>query len=190
MFKKESGWDLLDDRAGDDFGLFRTRRSMRRNQRNGAEYDFFLIDGLDWVNVIALTEKREIVLVKQYRHGMEGFTLELPGGCIDLGEDPAHAAARELREETGYTTDQLQRVGVSYANPAMMSIRAHAYFTPLAYPRAAQQLDGGEAINVVLKPIAEFREMIQRGEFNHGVQLGSLAQLMTTRPDALKLESR
>jgi ADP-ribose pyrophosphatase len=66
------------------------------------ERDFVVIASADWCNVIAVTPDGKLVLVRQFRFGIEEFSLEIPGGIIDPGETPVAAAVRELREETGY----------------------------------------------------------------------------------------
>src|SRR3954451_2767924 len=66
----------------------------------GAEIPFWIIDSADWVNIVARTEAGEYIMVNQWRFGVRRTSLEIPGGIVDPGEDPAHAAARELVEET------------------------------------------------------------------------------------------
>jgi 8-oxo-dGTP pyrophosphatase MutT (NUDIX family) len=73
-----------------------------RSPRRGQEHEFYLIDSLDWVNVIPQTADGEVILVKQYRFGAKGFSLEIPGRMLDHGETPAKAVSRELPEETGF----------------------------------------------------------------------------------------
>src|SRR5260370_38018073 len=65
--------------------------------------DFYVLEAPGWVNIIPLTAQREVVMVRQFRHGISGFTLEIPGGMMDPGgRSPAGAARREIAEETGY----------------------------------------------------------------------------------------
>ena len=68
----------------------------------GAAESFYCIDVPDWINVIPMTADGQVLFVRQYRFGIEDFTLEIPGGMCDPGEAPQDAARRELREETGY----------------------------------------------------------------------------------------
>src|SRR5436190_24104363 len=63
--------------------------------------------------VVALTEGDHVVLVREFRPGLEAELLELPGGVVDDGETPAEAAGRELLEETGYAGD-LVEVGAMF----------------------------------------------------------------------------
>ena len=60
-------------------------------------FSFLKLDCPDWVNVIALTDEDQVVLVRQYRLGTERITLEIPGGVVDSGEEPAAAAAQPPR---------------------------------------------------------------------------------------------
>ncbi|HRP04830.1 MAG TPA: NUDIX hydrolase, partial [Opitutaceae bacterium] len=64
--------------------------------------EFTVIHTLDWVNVVATTPDHRMVLVRQFRYGINAPSLEIPGGIIEEGEDPIKAGLRELQEETGY----------------------------------------------------------------------------------------
>src|SRR5258707_310836 len=61
----------------------------------------------DWASIAAVTREGKFVLVRQYRPGINGPSLEVAGGLIDRGEEPGAAALRELREETGYGGGEL-----------------------------------------------------------------------------------
>ena len=80
-----------------------------------------------WVNVIPFTEDGQVILIRQYRAGTHEVTLEIPGGMIDAGEDPADAAARELAEETGYVAGSLEPLGVVQPNPAIQDNRCYTF---------------------------------------------------------------
>ena len=87
----------------------------------------------DWVNVVPLTDNYELLAIRQYRHGAGVWTLEIPAGKIDDGEEPAEAGARELSEETGATFGSLVPLGFFECNPALQNNHVHTY---LAFPVA------------------------------------------------------
>ena len=87
--------------------------------------DFFVINAPDWVNVVALTPDRQLVLVRQFRFGLDDFSVEIPGGVMDPGENAIAAGVRELREETGYIGTAARLLGVVHPNPAMQNNRCH-----------------------------------------------------------------
>jgi len=96
---------------------------VRFEPPEGPAKDFWVVEAPDWINVIPLTDDGRVVLVKQYRFGIEGFTLEIPGGMCDGAEPPLDAARRELREETGYEARELVPLGWVHPNPAVQTNR-------------------------------------------------------------------
>jgi ADP-ribose pyrophosphatase len=120
-------WLQLDEEHVADMRIFDVTRRTLRNPRNGRDRAIARIQSPDWVNVVAVTKHAEIVLVRQWRHGTEHVTLEIPGGMVDPGEAPADAAVRELREETGFSGGTVSELGVVEPNPAFMSNRCHTY---------------------------------------------------------------
>jgi 8-oxo-dGTP pyrophosphatase MutT (NUDIX family) len=89
---------------------------------NGNLLDATIFEFRAWANILALTKNGEVVLVKQYRHGVCDVLWELPGGVVEDGEDPTDGARRELLEETGYRALDLIPVGQLYPNPAFRPI--------------------------------------------------------------------
>ena len=92
---------------------------------DGIKGDFFVLDTNDWVNVLAITPNRELVLVRQFRYGSQEYSLEPPGGVIEKGEDPVLAGMRELSEETGYVGTDPQLIGNARPNAAILSNKCH-----------------------------------------------------------------
>lgn len=122
--------------------------------------DFHLVGSPDWAGVVCVTEKQELVLVEQYRHGHGGVSLELPAGVIEPGEDPMLAAARELEEETGYTASEIVPLWNTRPDPARHTHWAHFGFAGGARLARAQQLDVTEDISVVLRPTRDLDAII------------------------------
>ena len=110
-------WNILESKKGPDLKLFSSRFDRVENPRNGMRMDAVVIESQDWVNVVALTPGKKIILVKQYRFGTGKVSLEVPAGVVDPGETPVETARRELLEETGYRSDNWKPVGRVESNP-------------------------------------------------------------------------
>ena len=139
------------------------------NPRTGDDRAFTRIRAADWVNVVALTPERHVVLVRQYRHGTEEVTLEIPGGLVDDEEDPAVAAVRELREETGFTGGQVSHLGTVAANPAVQDNRLHTYLVDGCTRTDDLRLDDGEDIEVLTVPLDDVPRLIADGAITHAL---------------------
>ena len=162
-------WIREGDEESHDFQIFRVRRYHARSPRTGDLRPFSVLDPDDWVNVIATTPDDRLVLVRQFRHGAERVTLEIPGGVVDRGEDPAVAAARELLEETGFAGEAPVHLGTVEPNPAIMSNRCHTYLIAGCRPFAHPDLDAGEDIDVELLPADRCGEAIADGRIAHAL---------------------
>lgn len=159
--------------------LARTRvfdlHSVRfRHPRRGTEKDFVVMRPPGWVNIVAITPDHQLVLVRQFRFGVDDFTVEIPGGLMDAAESPPETAARELREETGYGGDAPRLLGTVDPNPAIQSNTCHIVLITGAQRRAAVEWDADEEIEVRLQPVDAVMAAARRGEIRHSLVLNAL----------------
>jgi 8-oxo-dGTP pyrophosphatase MutT (NUDIX family) len=145
---------------------------------SGKSYKAYVFEFDSWANVVALTKNNEVVLVKQYRHGVQEVLLELPGGVVDDGENPLEGAKRELMEETGYSAGNIIEVGRLYPNPAIQHNTLFCYLATDVELAGAQHLDEAEEIEVQLIPLDELVEMATQGKFLHALNVAVLFQAL------------
>lgn len=173
MLKK---WNVLQkDKEYDTpiFSLFRKRVSSPDQLREG---NFYTLETGDWVNVIAITKDQKVILVSQYRHGVDDISLEIPGGCIDQADnDPIIAAQRELLEETGYTSKQWQYLGKSSANPAILSNYCHFFCATECDQTSDTDHDHFEEIEISLLDTPLFLNEVKNGTIHHSLTVAAVA---------------
>ncbi len=99
---------------------------VRKTYRgDNGESDFIVLEKPEFALIAAIDDSRNLLLVRQYRHGVDRSYWALPGGFIDSDETPVSAAQRELREETGYTAKRVSYVGALHPIPAFLKTMAH-----------------------------------------------------------------
>ncbi len=163
-------WQRLDTEMVYTCRVFSLRRDRSRSPRTGSDHDFFILDACDWVNVVPLTTDERVVMVRQYRHGVGDFTLEIPGGMIDA-EDPSPlvAARREMVEETGWDSDDLVELGAVHPNPAIQGNRLHTFLARGVEDLHDTHFDTTEETEVELVPLAEIPQLVASGTISHAL---------------------
>ncbi len=166
-------WERSKSETAADYGIFRVHR--HQILRDGAPMRaVHTIETQDWVTVIPVTADDEVLFVRLHRFGIDAQSLETPGGLVDPGEDPAHAARRELIEETGYDAGELVHLRTIHPNPALQSTRVHFFLaTGCTKHPGGQALEDLEDCEVVRVPRAELDSVFERGEITHAVVWGS-----------------
>ena len=145
--------------------------------------DYFVSLRPDIATVLPITADNEVVLVRQYRHGIGEILLELPAGTFEVGEEPLAVAKRELVEETGYVSDRWSAIATIYSDPVKQNNQTHLFRAEAVQRVQAQRLDTTEDIEVVLKPVAEIPALIESGQI---CVSGSIAAIALGLPERLR----
>jgi len=139
--------------------------------------DFVVIDSASWVNVVPVTTEGNVVLIRQFRHGIRDVVLEIPGGVIDGDEAPEAAAARELREETGYVAQTIRPLARVLPNPAVQNNFLYLFVAEGCRNTGQTQPDAFELIEVLERPLEDIPGMIASGEIDHSLVITAFAFL-------------
>jgi ADP-ribose pyrophosphatase len=153
--------------------VFRYLKARRQSPSSKKIADFDIVQCLNWVNIIAITPDEKIVLIKQYRHGLDCITTEIPGGAVNHGEDKLLAAKRELQEETGYTSNNWTSLGKVDVNPAFMTNHCETFLALNALKTHDQNLDPFEEIDVFLENKKKINALIKKGEITHSLVIAA-----------------
>jgi ADP-ribose pyrophosphatase len=178
-------WPCIRSQPGPSFRVFSIRTDKAISPRTGIEHDFYVIESRDWINIIPLTVDRQVVMVRQYRHGSREVTLEIPGGLVDSGDTPEKAAARELLEETGYQAKNWMEIGVVNPNPALFNNRCYTVLSQDLQKVMDPTPDQTEDIEVVLIPLADIPGLILKGKINHAMVITAFTHYFLQYPQGL-----
>lgn len=169
MIKK---WETISSSFAGNFKIFDISRIKRRHPDLDKQGDFVVLNSAEWVNIIPVTKDNKVVFVEQYRHGTDEITLEVPGGLVELNEDPRLAAERECAEETGFVgTNNAVLLGENTPNPAFLNNKCYSWVWFGCEKKVAQSFDTHEDIGVVELSFEEVREYILSGKIKHSLVL-------------------
>jgi 8-oxo-dGTP pyrophosphatase MutT (NUDIX family) len=174
---RPEAWKRVRSEQITDCRVFQVRRDLSINPRDGSEHDFYCLESPDWINIIPLTARNEVVMIEQYRHGAGEVTLEIPGGMVDEGESPRAAAERELLEETGYLAPQTIALGKARPNPAIQHNWIHLFLARDVSHQRAPHFDSTEHTVVRLVPLADVPALINDGTITHALVIVAFYRL-------------
>lgn len=167
-------WSLLESEYLHRRPWLTVRRDTVQLPDGGINPEFYILEYPDWVNVIPVTTDGEIVLVRQYRHGIQQTRLELCAGVVEPGEDPEIGARRELLEETGYSGGRWEKIMTLSPNASVNNNFTHCYLATGVEKTSLQHLDKTEDIEVVLLTPDEVFTLLQEGEFLQALMVAPL----------------
>jgi len=168
-------WKKVGSKPIGDFRIFKMRSDTCINPRTGKEHDFFVLDSVNWVNVVAVTSDQKLVMVEQFRAGSYTVELEIPGGMMDPHEtDPIATGVRELREETGYEGKNARELGKIWSNPAILSNTTFTVLIENCELKHGLEFDSGEDLVTKLVPIAEIPKLVADGKIGHSLVVVAL----------------
>ena len=126
---------------------------------------YYVYEFPTWVSALAITKDNRVVMVRQYRHGIQETILEVPGGCVDdTDKNLEEGIARELLEETGFKFEAFHYLGKISPNPSTNNNWMHMYLATGGEQVSGQQLDHNEEIEVVLMEPEEVQRLIEENK--------------------------
>ena len=168
---KDMKWKVLSSEYLIKRPWLTARRDVVELPNGAINKEYYVLEYPTWINVTAITKDGEMVMVRQYRHGLGQTNFEIVAGVMEQGEEPIDAAKRELMEEAGYGGGEWREVAVVSANPSTTTNLTHCFLATGVEKISGQHLDATEDIEVYLFKAEEVKEMIRRGELVQALML-------------------
>ena len=169
-----SRWETRSEHQIADCRIFQIASRKCYHPGRDVEAEFSILHTPDWVQAIPLTPERKLVMVNQFRFGIDGFSWEMPGGLLDPGEDPIAGAVRELEEETGYTGKNPGIIGTSSPNPAIQVNTLSFVLVENCVENSTQTWDVHEDLEVGVFSFDEIDEMTRDGRIHNAMTFNAL----------------
>ena len=157
-------WEILNSEIAFSTNHFKIEKDKCKKTDGKIIEDYYTIKRPNVVVIAAFTSKKDLVLIKQYRHPVKDIDHELPAGYIEDGEEIEKAAARELLEETGYQAEKLIHLKTTYASAGTMDNNIYFFIGINAKKIQEQNLDETEELEVELTKWEKALEMFNKGQ--------------------------
>jgi ADP-ribose pyrophosphatase len=168
-------WQLLKSEylIQDQWLSLRADTCQLPNGRTIAPY--YVLEYPPWVNIVALTREHQVVLVRQYRHGVQQTVLELPSGTVEpVDASPLAAVQRELLEETGYASQDVIETGRLSPNPANHTNLTYCFLATGVEQVAEPRPEDTEQGETVLMPLVDVVGLASTGGLLQALHVGAL----------------
>jgi ADP-ribose pyrophosphatase len=178
-------WQRLASKLLLDLRILKVLEVTASSKRGIAPHPFYVFDTVDWINVLPITSDGQVVFVKQYRHGSDEISLEIPGGMVDPGEGPEAAAARECLEESGFSASGLISLGALRPNPAIFNNFLHTFVAFDVQHAGEIQNTATEETELVLLDLEVLPQMMLDGEIDHALVVATIWRYFYARAHGL-----
>ncbi len=136
---------------------------------------YYVLNYPDWINVVGLTKDEQLIMVRQYRHGLQQVSYELCAGvCDPEDESPLATAKREMLEETGYGGGHWKEWMVLCANPGTHSNLSYSFLATGLERMQEPSLDETEDLSVHLFSKEEVKAMLLNNEIPQALHAAAL----------------
>ena len=167
-------WKTLKLVSSIDLKIFTANWIKRENPKTKSTSNFVVLDSKDWVNIIPITTDNKIVMIQQYRQGIDEITLEIPGGLVEPGEEPSAAAMRECIEETGYhSPEPAVPLGIIHPNPAFLNNSCYTFLWQNVEKKFETHFDRNEDIEILLVEEQKLLNLIRSRVITHSIVLNA-----------------
>ena len=156
-------WKVLDSEKVLDSKWISVDKQKVRTSKGRIIDDFYVVKKIDYV-ILVVENENKISFVKQYRHGRKEIMFNLPMGFINEGESPEEAARRELLEETGQISENLELLGSFYLAPSFTPTKTYVFYTKSARKVGTTKTDINEDLTPIEISKEKVKEMINNNE--------------------------
>lgn len=158
----EMRWKVLESEYVVKEPWMTVRKDKLRLPDGRVKEGYWSLEYPDWINVIALTRDGHFLFERQYRHGLDIVEWEIPAGVIEKGEEPLHAAQRELMEETGFGGGEWQPFMETCQNPGTCNNITHTFLATNVEHKGSQHFDANEDLDVYLLTQEQVFDILSR----------------------------
>jgi len=183
-FDPGAQWLDGDSRVIAESPIFELLKLKRESPQSHIKADIYRLSCPEWVHVIPFTAPDaglELLVVEQYRHGVDRASLEVPGGLCDPGEDPLDSAKRELLEETGHVSNDWTSLGSCSPNPAIQNNQCHFFLALNCVPIRDLVLDPTEELRLWAMSHPEWKARLESGEVHHSLVIAAFQRLYMSK---------
>lgn len=169
-----NNWKKVSQTEPIDLKLFKAHFEELINPRNNLSVKIVRLHSRDACNIICIDPEGYFLFVRQLRFGTMQYTLELPGGLVDPGENTLQTAKRELQEETGYSAPEWLYLKEISSNSVYMDSKVYHFLAKGGILTDRTNLDDAEDISILKMSREEVLEAMQNGSIDHPHTLSAL----------------